>query len=233
MFEVAIDKSLSVYHMLERRLTDQQSIVNHRRTMNLISYEIENATLIDGVRGRIFSSFQRMSSFIPQIPRYTQLAAKAESVYVFGVPDVQVPAIPNLRYIPLPADAQLTREWFVILEAPNYHSVLATEELTEPNTRDHERMFHGVWTFNAEITTILQEWMSSLVDAQPLESLVGSQSLENETHYLSNTLNRLAKRFTRDLNTSKPLDQAIAKEAQNSARSTGTAFRLTNSHFDV
>lgn len=169
MLNVAIDRKLSVYGMLSRlNTTQQQTLVRQRWTMNAISYEIENMVLLDGLRGRVFSSFQRMSRFLPQIPRYRQIAQRAESVYVMGIMDVDLPNLPNIHYIALPADAQLTKEWFVILDAPELACTLATEEISAPNAHDSERQFKGLWTFNREMTSLLQEWLTSLFDANPL-----------------------------------------------------------------
>ena len=75
----------------------------------------------------------------------------------------------NCMSIALPADAQLTKEWFVILDAPQLSCTLATEEISAINAQDNQRLFHGIWTFNPDMTTILQEWLSSLLNARPYE----------------------------------------------------------------
>lgn len=104
-----VDPTFSVYHLIER--IEQQSILlNHRRTMSLISYEIENATLIDHVSTRPFAGFQYFSKFLPQAKRYQRLAALSQSVYVFGVPDVEPPELPKVEYIRLTTTDQLAKE---------------------------------------------------------------------------------------------------------------------------
>jgi DICT domain-containing protein len=108
---INIDPQFSVFRLVQR-VQAQNTPLRHRRTMSQVSYEIENATLADSARNRIFSGFQYMSKFTPQVKRYTQMAAKAEAVYVFGVPDVEPPAIANVTYVPLSPKDQLAKECF-------------------------------------------------------------------------------------------------------------------------
>lgn len=130
-----VDPTFSAFGLIGR--TEQQRIqLNHRRTMSLISAEIENATLRDGAVTRIFAGFQYLSKFTAQVKRYERIAARAESVYVFGVQDVTPPSIPKMIYIPLSSRDQLAREWFVISHGVDYSSALATKEVSEINDPD-------------------------------------------------------------------------------------------------
>ena len=161
-----VDPTFSVYSLIER-IESHSMLLNHRRTMSMISFEIENATLIDGAKSRIFAGFQYMSKFLPQVKRYERLAATAESVYVFGVQDVPPPAIPNVHYIPLASTDRLAKEWFVIAHGTAYSSALATEELSRFSDADDLRKFKGIWTFDMAIVAIMHDWLASLVDARP------------------------------------------------------------------
>jgi DICT domain-containing protein len=161
-----IDPTFSVYQLIER-IESHSMLLNHRRTMSMISFEIENATLIDSANSRIFAGFQYMSKFLPQVKRYQRLAATAESVYVFGVQDVPPPPIPNVHYIPLASSDRLANEWFVIAHGTRYSSALATEEISRFSDPDDQRQFKGIWTFDMAIVAILHDWLASLVDVRP------------------------------------------------------------------
>ncbi len=191
---IAIDPTLSVY-ALAARVADSSTMINHRRTMTLISYEIENAVLHDGARARIFSGFQRMSFFLPQVKRYQRLAQRAESIYVFGVPDVPLPNIPNVTYVTISPRDQFAREWFLVADAPDYASILATEELTNWDDPDDQRTFKGVWSFDDRIVSIVQEWLSSLVDARPLGEY--KRDLRAQLVYMQRTTMRIASRLSK------------------------------------
>lgn len=164
---VDIDPDFSVYKLVER-LQSNTAVMNHRVTMSIVSKEIENTSLVDNAHTRVFSSFQKMSRFMPQARRYEQLAKRAESVYVFGIPDVEPPAIPNVNYVYLKPTDQLSKEWFLISYGHSYASALATEELTHMDDPDELRMFKGVWSFDLAMTAILEEWLSSTVNAPTL-----------------------------------------------------------------
>ncbi|MDX2162740.1 MAG: DICT sensory domain-containing protein [bacterium] len=208
---VAIDPQFSVYHLAER-VQQTSTLLSHRRTMSLVSYEIENATLIDGVRTRIFAAFQYYSKFLPQLARYTTLALRAESIYVFGVPDVTLPALPNVTYIPLKRTDQLAKEWFLISYGREYFSALATEELTSITDPDHTRKFKGIWTFDVSMVSILEDWLSSAVDAQPLNVSEKDLNFDRQIRLMSNTMERLTRRIDR-LNTRlTDAENAVAQE---------------------
>ncbi len=164
---IVIDPQFSVYALLAR-IRRTSTLINHRRTMTQMSYEIENAALLEGARGRIFAGFQRLSRFLPQAERYRKLAALSEHVYVFGLPDVSPPAVNNITYIPLERTHALVKEWFVVAYGSEFYSALATRELTNIDDPDEYRQFEGIWTFDWDMVDIIQEWLTSAVDAKPL-----------------------------------------------------------------
>lgn len=168
---IVIDPTFSVYRLLER-INQGPLVLRDRRTMTRISYTIENATRSNHARNRIFSGFQRFSKFLPQENRYREIAAYAESVYVFGVPDVELPAIQNVTYVPLTTSDYLSREWFVISAGRNFNSALCSNELTHIDDPDETRQFEGLWTFSGGMVDILQSWLSSAVDAPALELML-------------------------------------------------------------
>ncbi len=141
----------------------EQMEIRSVKTMLRISKEIEHAVIRDRARARVFSGFQQMSAFARQAERYQALAQHAESVYVFAHMDMQAPPIAGVQYVPLPEEHQLTKEWFVVADSPGFFTALVTEELPE-----QKRMFKGMWTFDEEMVTILQEWLSNAVGAAPL-----------------------------------------------------------------
>jgi DICT domain-containing protein len=200
---ITVDPSVSVYGLVHR--TQQQNmLINHRRTMSLISYEIENATLIDGARNRIFSAFQYFSKFLPQVKRYEALARQAESVYVFGVADLIPPPIPKVTYVRLDPRSQLAREWFLVSFGKDYVSALATEEQTQITDPDDQRIFHGIWSFEFEMVSILNHWLTNLVRAAPLELEESERNYTNQIGIMSNSLGRIITRMTTERNPHVP-----------------------------
>lgn len=183
-----VDPTFSVYRLVER-MQNLSVVMNQRRTMSLISYEIENASIIDGAHTRIFSGFQYMSRFLRQQRRYQKLAARAESIYVFGVPDVEPPAIENVFYIHLSPTDRLTKEWFLISFGAEFCSALATEEISTITDPDDQRVFKGIWTSDADHVVILHDWLTSAVDARPL--LLEARDYRKQVDLMSHSLRRL------------------------------------------
>ena len=193
--ELNIDPDLSVYRLTER-VRKQSALLNHRLTMSVLSREIEDATLLDGARTRIFSSFQRMSRFIPQIPRYRLLAQQAEIIYVFGIPDIELPEIEKVVYIPLRPTDQLAREWFIVSYGQDYATMLATEEQTHIDDPDNLRQFRGLWTFEATLTGIVAEWLTRVVNARPIMFAEADHDTQAQNRYITRIKQRLDKRLT-------------------------------------
>lgn len=204
--EVTLDPQFSVFKLVDR-VRHQSTLLNHRRTMSAISYEIENATLVDSAQTRVFAGFQRFSRFLPQLNRYHRLARKAESVYVFGVPDVTLPPIPGIHYVPIAETDQLSKEWFLVSYGRPYFSALVTEEQSRITDPDEKRLFKGLWTFDPTMVTILYEWLSRVVNA-PLHSIdINNHDYRGHAAVLNNTLTRLTARVTR-----KPRHEFVQSE---------------------
>jgi DICT domain-containing protein len=191
---LAVDPHLSVYHLVKRTKT-LNAFLNNRQAMLLISYEIERALF--KTRARVFAGFQHMSRFLPQEARYRKLAETSESVYVFGIMDVFPPPIAGIRYVPLRKDDQLAREWFLIADSPQYFSALPTEEVTPLGLPDEQRQFEGAWSFDEELVTILQEWLSSLVDAHPLGDLHNRRDYVSQIGMMNDSLTRMSTRLAK------------------------------------
>lgn len=193
--ETNVDSNFSVYRIVKRTRGDH-ALLNHRRTMTIISNEIENATLLDDANTTIFAGFQRFSSFVPQRKRYERIAKKSQSVWVFGVPDVVLPTIPNIHYIPLKETDQLAKEWFVVSYGQDYFSALATEELTRWGTQDEKREFKGVWSFDLDLVSILYEWLERSVGHRgDVLQPHSKPHWERQLLRMNRTINRIRKRI--------------------------------------
>jgi DICT domain-containing protein len=209
MYKV-IEPHLSVY-TLTKRIPEKRHFIHHRRTMSLISREIENATIVDHSRNRIFAGFQVFSKFLPQQRRYERLAARSESVYVFGVMDVIPPPIVNVTYVQLEPHAQLAKEWFLVSYGPSYMSTLATEEQSSLEMPDPERIFHGAWTFDDEMVEILNDWLSSAVGVQPFQVEAGKRNYAKQVEIMSRTMASMAQHLAGEQNSviSKEVTQSM------------------------
>lgn len=129
---------------------DLKQIVRSTQLMNTISHQIETQILKEKMPIDLYSGFQQLSFFLPQVGTYRQLGAVCKSVVVFGLGDVEPPALPNTQFKALDAKSPLAQEWFILVDTPEFWTVLATHELTrDPSTG--ERRFEGVWTFDASV----------------------------------------------------------------------------------
>ncbi len=187
-----ISPEFSVFKLVER-VQKEASTISHRQTMNFISYEIENTTLVDQAQTIVFAGFQRMSRFLPQVARYTRIAKNASKVFVFGVMDITPPPIENIRYVALSPDDQLTKEWFLVSFGEDYASALATEELTDIDDVDQKRQFKSIWTFDRDLVSILNDWLLQEVGWRT-DYTPDLQHPERQLHYVSQIIARMQER---------------------------------------
>lgn len=192
--EFNVSPDFSVYRLVQRA-RENVSVLNHRRTMSIISYEIENASLMDNAYTIVFAGFQRYSKFLPQVKRYRELAQKAKLVYVFGEADVVLPDIENIIYVPLEPGYQLTKEWFLVSYSEQYFSALATEEITAIDDADETRQFKGIWTFDLDLVTILYTWLAQTVGQRTEFSGNHQHSFQQQAAFIGRTLMRLTSRL--------------------------------------
>lgn len=199
----------SVY-ALTRHSPRDLSILNGRQTMTIISNQIENSTLIDGAETVIFAAFQRYSKFKPQLKRYRQLAKQAKHIYVFGVPDAELPDIENLTYVPLKKTDQLAKEWFLVSYGPDYFSALATEEITHIDEPDQKRKFKGAWSFDIAVVSMLYDFLGQAVNMRTYENPRDRANHTRQAQLVSNIIGRLSVRVMDD----RPQDRESHEEIQ-------------------
>lgn len=189
------DAQFSIYKLYEAN-HNQKYLLRHRRTMTQISHEIENAVIMTpNSNARVFSGFQRLSKFMPEMERYRSLAKHAESVYVFGVPDVTPPPIPNLHYVHLAPSDQLAREWFVIAAGTGYSSVLASEEISQFDDPEDQRVFKGSWIFNPLIVSLIAERVCTQIGINPLIYNLSDSQHSQHARKMLNSINRVMQKI--------------------------------------
>ncbi len=127
---------------------------------------IENALLLQTNRaGRVYAGFEKLSCMQPIVNRYLRIADISESVYAFGEADWKPPRHPNIRVVSLPADFQLTHEWFLIAVSPTLHVALVALDEGGLNTPLlYQRSFSGIKTSNAHTVKQLARAAEGMID---------------------------------------------------------------------
>ena len=171
---------------------------NSRRSLEVMSHEIETAVTEGNIRARMFAGFQYMRYFMPHVRHYQEIARTAECIWVFGVQDVEPPPIPNVIYVPLAENDRLAQEWFVVVDSPEYFSALAAQDLSGSPFAAHGSSYRGIWTFEPEIIRQADKWLSRAVGVVEADiDLTGrnySQQLFSIGHTVESLINNLELR---------------------------------------
>lgn len=146
----ATNASLLSRVSLTAGLERSQLRLQSRRTMLAISYALEDhAARFPGTT--LIAAFQRVSFVMPQLARYQRIASQLEHIYLIGMPDVAVPALPNTTFLPIEPSWPLMHEWVVIANGPACCAGLLArdEEALQPGKRSHT--FNGLWTSQPDV----------------------------------------------------------------------------------
>lgn len=117
-----------------------------KRTMIDVSHAIEEGAALATPPCHVFVGFQRLSLFAKQAARYAQLSAHWQHCWVFGVPDTDLPAIPNITPVAISPRHPLAKEWFVVADGPSFGSALLTADVSGFAIGDPSRTFMGLWS---------------------------------------------------------------------------------------
>ncbi|MBC8162565.1 MAG: GAF domain-containing protein [Roseiflexaceae bacterium] len=142
--------SISLYRSIAGQY-QQLRHVNSVSMMNTISHLIEEQVMHHDMPINFFTGFQRFSNFAAQQRRYERLAAVCRRVYVFGIPDVRPPRIAGVEFISLDANSPLAREWFLVVDTPDFWTALLTEETDGRDEATGGRRYDGVWSYDGAV----------------------------------------------------------------------------------
>ncbi|MBC8078505.1 MAG: GAF domain-containing protein [Chloroflexales bacterium] len=119
--------------------------------MNTISRLIEDQVINHTMPVNFYAGFERFSNFPAQLRRYGRLGATCRRVYVFGVADVRPPSIPGVEFIDIAISSPLAREWFLLVDTPDFWATLLTQEVDGQDAIRGGRQFDGIWSFDEQI----------------------------------------------------------------------------------
>lgn len=120
--------------------------------MTEISHMIEGLITASPSVSDSHVSFQYFSRLAPQMDRYKLVAQSSRGLWLYGVPDAQLPELPNTTYVDT-AGTPLEQYWYVIAYGPGLSATLLAEEITpEERLPGEPRMYEGFYTFEADTT---------------------------------------------------------------------------------
>ncbi len=115
-----------------------------------ISHMIEGLIISSPGVSETHVSFQYLSRLAPQMDRYKLVAQSSRRLWLYGVPDAQLPELPATVYVDT-AGTPLEHYWYVIAYGPGISATLLAEEITPQERLPGEpRMYEGFYTFEAD-----------------------------------------------------------------------------------
>ena len=154
---------------ISRRDVDERETFICRTTAASVEYLcllIENTILLRTNRaGRVYAGFEKLSALQPIIDRYLRIADLSECVYLFGEADWTPPKHPNIRVVELNSAVRLSRESFLIVQAPNFNRALAAfDEESEDEALQEQIRYWVLKTSNPTVVQSLATGIEGMID---------------------------------------------------------------------
>jgi hypothetical protein len=131
-----------------------------------ISHMIEDAITGSPGVAETHVSFQYFSRVAAQQERYAGVASASTGLWLYGVPDLPLPAFTRTTAIDT-TGSPLEHYWFVIGYGPGFSMALLAEEITPAERLVGEaRMYEGFYTFDADLAYKMLMVLSQLFPAQ-------------------------------------------------------------------
>ncbi|WP_226577126.1 DICT sensory domain-containing protein [Halobacillus litoralis] len=113
---------------------------------------MENMVLMKKLQGQVYAGFQKLSRSKNVIDRF-QAMTEYSDVHIFGEADTQMDENDGINYIALPPKSSLVREWFLVVDAPNFKSMMVAYDMEGFGIHEVEenRKFKGAKTSNPKI----------------------------------------------------------------------------------
>jgi len=151
-----------------RDFVERESFICHTTTAS-VEYGclmIENAILLRTNRaGRVYAGVEKLSALQPIIDRYLRIADLSECVYLFGQADWVPPKHPNIRVIELNPAVRLSRESFLIVQAPNFNRALAAfDEESEDESLPEQIRYWALKSSNPKVVQSLATSIEGMID---------------------------------------------------------------------
>jgi DICT domain-containing protein len=126
-------------------IDERQRTLHSRKLMLALSYVIEDIAG-ETPSTTLIAAFQRYQLVRPQLARYTRLTPQLRQSYLIGIPDAEIPALPNTELIPIQAGWPLLHEWVVLAIGPACSVGLVARDLEAAQPAQQARQFQGSWT---------------------------------------------------------------------------------------
>jgi DICT domain-containing protein len=123
-------------------IDERQRTLHSRKLMLALSYVIEDIAG-ETPSTTLIAAFQRYQLVRPQLARYTRLTPLLRQSYLIGIPDAELPALPNTELIPIQAGWPLLHEWVVLAIGPACSVGLVARDLEAAQPAQQARQFRG------------------------------------------------------------------------------------------
>lgn len=161
-----MDADLSLFGIVYYISSHPQVVSTDRRNILARWCEtIEMRVIKQQLNADVYSTYRPESQREVRLSRYQQMAQYAHAIHVFGETTGDFEALPGIDYLPLHPCDTLMREWFVVVQHPQYTAAVTARETSPPGTAYEDRTFAGIMTANSNIVELLARRLDEAIVA--------------------------------------------------------------------
>lgn len=200
------------------RLADLSNAATDAAASNGAPVELNGVNAADEAepaeRARVFVMAGRLSEALADIEHYKAVSQSAD-IWIFGVPDVIFPDLPNIRAITLEAGTTLARERSVVVHSRSFGAALFAIEAGRLEEADAaSRYFEGYLTARPKVVQVAVNRLTALMNLPALD--VRRESVRRAADALTLSWHsRLNARFLENLEGQRLALRARSRELEN------------------
>ncbi len=170
--------SISLFRSIANQYQNLRQI-NSVSMMNVISHQIEDQVVQRHLAVDFYAGFQKFSNFPDQLRRYSRLGGVCRRVYVFGTADYRPERLPGVEFVEISPTSPLTREWFLLVDTPNFWTTLVAQEVEGQDAITGGRCFDGLWSFDETVVDRISLLVSQVMETSYEPVQVRKHSQQN------------------------------------------------------
>jgi putative methionine-R-sulfoxide reductase with GAF domain len=161
--------------------------------VNAIADLLADRILDCNLAGDLFIGVGTFSNFTPQVSRYTRLGTVCKRVFIYGVADVSVSAIPGVEFIQISPESPLAKERFFALNSPEFWAVLLAEEIKNTEQKSDDLQLQGGIIYDEQVVEQISQQLLQV--AQTEETPVITRNCQQQNVHMTEMEKSLLERL--------------------------------------
>lgn len=153
------DPAFSVYETINKQHPGN-IFITELNYMYHLSRVIERDIIEQKLDAPFYVGLQSSNNLLPILERYRKIAEITLDTHTFGIPSTRVSPPLGLNLVPIADYSKLAKEWFLVINHPDYKRILSAKEVGLPTNVKSERQFEAILTSEPDVVEHVAQTIS-------------------------------------------------------------------------